>query len=157
MKDLERLPSFWDFVNLTPNIVDWLRFVGGYLPTIRIHSKEGRMRLTLRHTECHHNPYGRTYGKGYDAWEYTYYVRNIFGYEMVYSMGYIVLDCREKTMVEQTILEGYSVHFQNIASLFFVDAAIYTYLPTLKSISIDTMKTHNIRNFHNIDSIHSLD
>lgn len=152
---MEKLSSFWDFVKLTPARLLMLWFLDEYLPTIRVNSRcEGNVGLTLRRVKYHCGAYGRVYGEGgYDVWEYTYYVRNIFGYEMVYSMGRIVLDTHKRVMIEQTTIEGIHRRFQDIVSLFFVDAVIYTDLPALKSISLDVMKTYDLL----IHNIHSLD
>lgn len=131
-----------------------LLLLGGFLPTIRVNSRdEGRVRLSLRHLECYRDVYGRSYGEGYDVWEYTFYTRNLFDYEMVYSAGRIVLDFDKKTMVEQTLYDGSWRNFQAIASLFFIDAVMYTGLPTLKSIALKAVKTH----IHSTRDIRSLD
>lgn len=130
---MEKLPSFWNFVT------GRMALYGGYLPTICVDSDdEGEVVLTLLHI--------KGYGDRYYEWEYAYYVQDmIFGYKML-SMGRVILDFHRKTMIKQTILKGSVRRFRDIASLFFDDAAMYTDLPTLKSIAFEVVKTCNIRN-----------
>lgn len=132
MKDLEKQLSFWDFVKLTPEI----RVSGGHVPAIRVERGVGRDkmfgRLTLRYDESYDS-------QGYDAWAYAFY----FSGDGIESAGHVILDFHKKTLVQQVCYYGYAPRFQDVACVFFVDAIIYTHLPSLKSIALKSLKTCN--------------
>lgn len=78
-------------------------------------------------------------------WKYSVY----YSMDVMECEGHIVIDPEKKTLVEHYVYYGYARSFQSIASVFFIDATIYTHLPSLKSVALKAMKTHdpNLKKF----------
>lgn len=125
---MEKLSSFWDFIANNTLLDHSLINLG--------------VRCTLSFRRM-----------GDEMWKYRFTSSD--GWVTHIIEGSIVLDVSNKTMIKQTIFRDTfgpqnqsrrdfgSVQFRHIARLFFDDAVIYTHLPSLKSISLESIKCKN--------------
>lgn len=123
----EELSNFWDFVKRTPETNTPIRTICREL----YHGMVARLSL------CYNESYDM---RGYDMWDYSFCYPE---YE-IQSRGRIILDFHKKTLVEQLIYVGYARSFRGIANVFFDYAVIYSYIPTLRSIALKSMKSLNL-------------
>lgn len=126
-----KLPNFWDYIAEDKGV------------TRSISVKSGTRTLILRREDE-------------DVWKYRF-LTNDDDWGIVDDVeGSIVLDVNNRTLIKQTVTRdtfaSYRrsrqdfefVRFRRMASLFFIDAVMYYYLPTLKSIASESMKTYNL-------------
>lgn len=124
-----RLPNFWDYI------------AGDIGETRSIFTNSQKYALTLRRMN-----------EG--VWKYRFVTND--GWDTIGDVeGHIVLDITNRSLIKQTVTRDTfspyrssrrdfdSIQFRRIAGLFFIDAMIYTHLPTLKSISLSSIKCKN--------------
>lgn len=116
--------SFWDFIEEDKGVSRTII----RNPGMRMHN------LTLH------------FHKG--VWKYTF-ISKIGFVTCADTQGHVVLDIHRKTLVLHTVKRDMwrrnssssSMSFRYIISLFFEDATMFFALPTLKSISLTSLKT----------------
>lgn len=107
-----RLPSFWDFMrDVTTKTFFLIR-------------RSGASSLSLALTclqDC--------------VWVYTFTSGNQFS-------GHMILNTSERIVADHRVTESFEhVSVQYVMSLLFVDATMFLALPTLKKISLTSLKT----------------
>lgn len=122
--DDEKIPDFWKFV----------RDLGDNY-TLNVRNAYASKTLTLHRLRK-------------DAMMYKY-VSTYGGMTGTHCEGLVVLNAKEKTLVDQQVTfhlrqtsKYKSESFRYMASLFFENSVMYPHLPTLKATSIRVLKLH---------------